>query len=104
MHERLGWFVYIISNKAHTLYAGMTDDLPRRVRQHKDHTYENAFTARYTFDRLVWFEWQTSKRAAAIRERQIKEWSRAKKVALIQAQNPNWIDLSKSAADWLMMA
>ena len=50
------WYVYIVSNKAHTLYTGMTDDLPRRVKQHKNRTYVNAFTARYTFDRLVYYE------------------------------------------------
>jgi putative endonuclease len=90
------WYVYIVSNNSHTLYTGMTNDLPNRVRQHKDRTYENAFTARYTFDRLVWFETQPSKSAAAKRERQIKAWTRAKRVALIQAMNPNWIDLHKT--------
>jgi putative endonuclease len=50
------WYVYIISNKARTLYTGMTDDLPNRVQQHKDRTYNNAFTARYTFNRLVYYE------------------------------------------------
>jgi len=66
------WYVYIVSNNSHTLYTGMTNDLPNRVRQHKDRTHENAFTARYTFDRLVWFETQPSKSAAAKRERRIQ--------------------------------
>jgi len=50
------WYVYIMSNRAHTLYTGMTNDLPTRVTEHKERTYPNAFTARYTFDRLVYYE------------------------------------------------
>ena len=90
------WFVYIISNNAHTLYTGMTDDLPRRVRQHKDRSYATSFTARYTFDRCVYFEAAATKSDAAKREKQIKAWSRAKRVALIQSTNPNWLDLSRT--------
>ncbi|HEY4643061.1 MAG TPA: GIY-YIG nuclease family protein [Thermoanaerobaculia bacterium] len=90
------WYVYIVSNNAHTLYTGMTNDLTDRVRQHKEGMYKNAFTARYTFDRLVWFELQPTKNAAAKRERQIKVWTRAKRVALIQEMNPNWIDLHRT--------
>ena len=89
------WYVYIVSNKVHTLYTGMTDNLPRRVEQHKNGTYPNAFTARYTFDRLVYYEPASDKKAAALREKRIKNWPRAKRVALIQAENPNWDDLSR---------
>jgi|SRR6266850_5061358 len=88
------WYVYIVSNKAHTLYTGMTDNLPKRVAQHKDRSYPNAFTARYTFDRLVYYERAASQKAAALREKRIKNRPRAKRVALIQAENPNWNDLS----------
>jgi putative endonuclease len=88
------WYVYIVSNKAHTLYTGMTDNLPQRVTQHKTRTYRNAFTARYTFDRLVYYEPAADKRVAALREKRIKNWPRAKRVALIQEKNPNWDDLS----------
>ena len=95
------WFVYIISNNAHTLYTGMTNDLPNRIAEHKNKTYENAFTARYTFDRLVYFEALESKSAAAKRERQIKAWSRAKRVGLIQSINLNWIDLHRTLIDLL---
>jgi putative endonuclease len=77
----------------------MTSDLTSRVRQHKDRTYENAFTARYTFDRLVWFETLPTKRGAARREKQIKAWTRSKRIALIQALNPNWIDLYRTWKD-----
>ncbi|HEX8408813.1 MAG TPA: GIY-YIG nuclease family protein [Thermoanaerobaculia bacterium] len=87
-------FVYLISNKSHTLYCGITTDLRVRFEQHKTGTYENGFTARYHFDRLVWFECVPDLAAAAKREKQIKRWPRAKRVALIQEKNPNWLDLS----------
>lgn len=85
----------MISNNAHTLYVGMTNDLPTRIREHKTKTYESSFTARYTFDRCVFFEHCGAKRLAARRERQIKSWSRAKKIALIERDNPWWDDLSR---------
>jgi putative endonuclease len=87
-------FVYLISNKSHTLYCGMTTDLHARFREHLNGTYPNGFTARYHFDRLVWFEVLPEVGAAAKREQQIKKWPRRRKVALIQAENPNWLDLS----------
>ena len=93
MNER-PWFVYIVSNNAHTLYVGATNDLPRRIRQHKNRTYESSFTARYTFNRCVYYECCGDQRTAIAREQQIKRWSRAKKVRLIEARNPDWSDLS----------
>jgi putative endonuclease len=87
-------FVYLISNKSHTLYCGMTTDLRARFEEHKNGTFENGFTARYHFDRLVWFEVLSDAAAAAKREKQIKKWPRARKIRLIQASNPNWLDLS----------
>jgi putative endonuclease len=95
--------VYIISNNAHTLYTGITSDLPHRIEQHKNRTYPNAFTARYTFDRCVYFEVCHSQKEAAQREAQIKRWSRAKRVALIQKLNPNWLDLASSWSDQLCL-
>ena len=88
------WFVYIVSNNARTLYVGITNDLPARIVEHKTHKYPNAFTARYTFDRCVYFEPASSASDAARREKQIKSWRREKKVALIVASNPKWEDLS----------
>ena len=87
-------FVYIMSNKSHRLYVGWTIDLLQRVHQHKTKTYANAFTARYNFDRLVWFEAFDSEEAALERERKMKHWTREQKIALIQAKNPNWLDLT----------
>jgi putative endonuclease len=98
------WYVYIVSNNSHTLYTGITNDLPRRVTEHKDRSFKNAFTARYTFDRLVYFEAAATKRDAARRERQIKSWRREKRVALIQSVNPNWIDLSFSWTELLRLS
>ncbi len=87
------WCVYIVSNNAHTLYVGATVDLPRRIFEHKNKIYRTAFTARYTFDRCVYYEVCASQAEAISREREIKGWRRAKKITLIQAANPNWLDL-----------
>lgn len=95
------WYVYMVSNNAHTLYTGSTNELVRRVYQHKNRLFPNAFTARYTFDRLVWFELQPSKDAALRRENQLKGWKRERKVALIREQNPQWEDLSVTWAEAL---
>lgn len=95
-------WVYIISNKSHTLYIGITTDLAKRFRQHRDGTYENGFTARYRFDRLVYYEPHPTLAEAAERERQLKSWRRAKKVALIQSVNPDWEDLSRRL-DWMAL-
>jgi putative endonuclease len=94
-------YVYIISNANRTLYVGMTSDLVRRFEQHKRGTFENAFTRRYNFDRLVYFEGLSTRTAAAKRERQIKSWPRARKLALIESNNPDWRDLSVSWDDVL---
>lgn len=88
------WFVYIISNNAHTLYVGATNNLPKRIHEHKTKKYATSFTAKYTFDRCVYFEHIGDKKSAIEREQQIKRWSRKKKVALIQKINPEWSDLS----------
>ena len=97
-------FVYIISNKSHRLYVGITTDLVRRVREHREQTYPSSFTARYSFYRLVWFETVKDLRQAAAREKEIKGWRREKKVALIQEMNPNWCDLSLRVDELLCLA
>ncbi len=89
-----GWCVYILSNHAHTTYVGSTSDLLRRLREHRDHTFPSAFTARWTFNRLVYLEFVPDEATARAREAQIKRWRRDKKVALIQRENPNWADLT----------
>jgi putative endonuclease len=87
------YYVYIMTNRSRTLYVGVTGDLRRRVYQHK-HKVVPGFTSRYNIDRLVCFERFLDVRMAIAREKQIKGWLRAKKIALIESQNPEWKDLS----------
>jgi putative endonuclease len=84
--------VYILSNKSMTLYTGVTNDLDRRIIEHK--AGECAFTTRYHFDRVVYYEMFDLIIDAIAREKQIKGWTRAKKIALIKTMNPTWKDLS----------
>ena len=89
------FYVYILSNKSHTTYVGVTNDLQRRIWQHKNEP--SGFVAQYRFTRLVYFEWYRDIRQAIEREHQIKGWSRAKKTALIQSVNSRWADLEVAA-------
>lgn len=89
------YFVYIMTNKHHTvLYTGVTNDLMRRVYQHKT-GQGSHFTKRYQVTKLVYYETTGDVIAAIAREKQIKAGSRQKKIALIQAMNPEWHDLSE---------
>jgi putative endonuclease len=97
------WFVYIASNKSHQLYVGVTTDPERRIREHRSGKYPSSFTARYVFDRLVYSEAAASEEDALRREQQLKGWRREKKVALIQAKNPNWLDITPSWLDALRL-
>lgn len=90
------YYVYIMSSPSRTLYTGVTNDLRRRVYEHKNKLVP-GFTARYNVTLLVYFEETPNVNSAIAREKQIKGWSRAKKVALIEATNPQWQDLS---AEW----
>ena len=88
------YYVYILTNKNKTvLYTGVTNDLVRRVYEHKTHADPNSFTAKYKIDRLVSFEETSDVEAAIEREKQIKSWSRDRKTDLIFKNNPNWVDL-----------
>jgi len=90
------FFVYLLASQPHgTLYVGMTDDLLRRVWEHKMKLVP-GFTAKHGVDRLVWFEPHQAREAAWRREKQIKEWKRAWKIELIESDNPQWIDLYPS--------
>jgi putative endonuclease len=87
------YFVYIMTNRHHTvLYTGVTNDLVRRVFQHREKTL-SGFTSRYNVDKLMFYEQASDVRAAIAREKQIKGGSRRKKIALIEAMNPQWRDL-----------
>ena len=87
------YYVYIMSNNTRTLYTGVTNDLIRRVYEHKNKLVP-GFTQKYKLDRLVYYESTGDVRAALQREKQIKGWVRAKKVGLIISKNPAWRDLS----------
>ena len=92
------YYVYIMTNHSGTLYVGMTNDLHRRVWQHKQKLVE-GFTKRYNITRLVHFEETPDVTAAIAREKQIKSWRREKKVRLIERVNPNWDDLSEDPGE-----
>jgi putative endonuclease len=85
--------VYILANRTRTLYTGVTSDLKARVFEHKSHSVA-GFTARYNVDRLVYFEEYGEPVLAIEREKQIKMLNRAKKIALIERENPEWLDLA----------
>jgi putative endonuclease len=88
------YYVYIMTNGSRTLYTGVTDDLVRRVYEHKNKLIE-GFTKRYNITRLIHYEVTSDVQAAIQREKQIKGWLRKKKIALIEAANPGWQDLSE---------
>ncbi|HEY3266317.1 MAG TPA: GIY-YIG nuclease family protein [Armatimonadota bacterium] len=85
--------VYIMASVSRTLYVGVTNDLQRRVCEHKAKATP-GFTARYNVTRLAYHEEYDSISAAIEREKQIKAWSRDKKIALIESSNPTWRDLA----------
>lgn len=87
------YWVYILANTPHTtLYIGVTNNLIRRLQEHTDGF--SAFTKKYNVKKLVHREEYTDIRDAIAREKQLKSWSRAQKIALIDDQNPLWKDLS----------
>jgi putative endonuclease len=88
------YHVYIMANRSRTLYTGVTNDLARRVHQHK-HKLVAGFTSKYGLTRLVYAESTDDVRAAITREKQIKGWLRAKKIALVESLNPDWDDLGE---------
>jgi putative endonuclease len=87
------YFVYLLTSKRNgTLYLGVTNDLVRRVHQHREKSIP-GFSARYSLRQLVWFEAHDNIIAAIEREKEIKKWKRAWKLALIEKANPEWADL-----------
>lgn len=90
----MSYYVYIMTNRAGTLYTGVTNDLERRVSEHRL-GLTPGFTSRYKIDRLVYYEDTEDIHAAIAREKQIKGWLRRKKVELIDSMNPLWIDLTE---------
>jgi len=90
------YYVYIMTNRSRTLYTGVTNNLERRVYEHK-HKIGSKFTNKYNITRLVYYEIFSDIRDAISYEKQIKGWLRAKKIALIESVNPEWED---SSVEW----
>ena len=91
------YYVYILTNKRYgTLYIGMTNDLERRVFEHKRKLID-GFTKKYGLDTLVYFEIFSQVNDAILREKRLKKWKRQWKIDLIETENKNWNDL---AFDW----
>lgn len=87
------YFVYLLSSKSRTLYVGVTNDLRRRLDEHRSGR-GSVFTQRYGVSRLVYCEAYVDVRDALRREKQLKGWRRSRKIALVEAANPKWLDLS----------
>ena len=91
------YYVYILSNKINsTLYIGMTNDLKRRIFEHKNKLI-HGFTEKYNVNKLVYFETVSDVKAAIQREKNLKKWNRSWKMELIKTNNPTFRDLSE---DW----
>lgn len=90
------YYVYILSNNSGTIYIGMTNNLERRIWQHKNKKGGN-FTSKYSVHRLVYYEEYKYVNDAIAREKILKKWRRNKKIALVETINPIWEDLAK---DW----
>jgi len=88
------YFVYIVCSRSGTLYIGITNNLYRRVLQHKQREIE-GFSSKYNWDRLVYYESYDDVQKAIDREKQPKGWRRAKKIALIESRNPRWEDFAE---------
>ena len=91
------YFVYILSNwDDSVLYIGVTNNLSRRLYEHRNHLVD-GFTKKYNVHKLIYFEFTNDVNSAISREKQLKGWTRKKKIALIEKTNPEWKDLS---AEW----
>ena len=91
------YYVYILANVTGTVvYTGVTNDVVRRVYEHKHNIDPNSFTAKYSVHKLVYYESTTSSYEASTREKQIKSWNRKRKNELVESMNPTWKDLYDS--------
>ncbi len=94
------YYVYIIASRSRTIYIGVTNNLERRVYEHK-HKLVLGFTSKYNINRLVYYEQTNDIHVAIRREKELKGWIRARKTALIESTNPTWQDLSE---EWYIKA
>ena len=93
----MNYYVYIMTNSfGNVIYTGITNDLIRRVYEHRNHFEKNSFTSRYNLEKLVYFETTSDVQSAIEREKQIKSWNRKRKNKLVESRNPNWEDLYES--------
>ena len=90
----MNYYVYILTNShRNVLYTGITNDLVRRVYEHKHHLDKGSFTAKYNVEYLVYYEVTSDVKTAIEREKQIKGWNRKRKNQLVESINPDWLDL-----------
>ena len=94
--------MYIMTNRSGTLYVGVTNNLERRVSEHRSKLVD-GFTSRYDMTRLAYYEVYGDVHDAIAREKQIKAWRRSKKVDLIRSMNPRWQDLGTDLVDEVMV-
>ena len=93
----MNYYVYILSNENNNvIYTGVTNNLVRRIYEHKNHLDKSSFTSRYNIEKLVYYETTSDVESAISREKQIKGWNRKRKNKLIENKNPNWKDLYDS--------
>ncbi|GLQ19199.1 GIY-YIG nuclease family protein [Algimonas porphyrae] len=95
-----GWFYIMVNRKNGTIYVGSTRDLAARNYEHKTKANPNSFTAKHGCDRLVYYEAFDTLMEAVARENAVKRWKRAWKIALIEADNPDWFDLKLNPLDF----
>lgn len=86
------YYIYILTNKSYTLYVGVTNNLARRLNEHKK-KYKESFTNKYNINKLIYFEEYSSAIYALDREKQLKSWRREKKIKLIKGVNPNFREI-----------
>ena len=89
------YYIYIMASRSRVLYVGVTNDLARRVNEHKA-GHGSGFTGKYRVTRLVYFEEFAEIRDAIAREKQLKDWRRSRKVQLVEKRNPTWDDLAQN--------
>ena len=88
------YYVYIMANSTNSsIYIGVTNNLPRRIYEHKNSLDTHSFTSRYKISKLVYYEYTGDIRSAIEREKQLKGWNRARKNKIITEKNPDWKDL-----------
>ena len=88
------FYVYVMASRSRVLYTGVTNDLARRVHEHRQ-CLTPGFTSRYRIIRLVYYEEFGDIRDAIAREKQIKAWTRVRRINLVEARNPSWQDLAE---------